>query len=155
MSGRNIPKGWERNWSHKGKHMVENEKILCWVPAPKLTAYCDARWRETAWRQSGCSLYEMETISYSCSTFDNNHRGITPVAQGVRTPTQLGCTWQVFSITGLPLLCPKGSVHTTTAHHRALLTHRRASKATCRTLRLVANGREKDYLLTVEKKGKL
>lgn len=52
MSGKNIPKGWERNWSHKGKHMVENQKILHWVPTPKLTIF----WRtlgkdssETIW----------------------------------------------------------------------------------------------------------
>lgn len=72
MSGKNIPKGWERNWSHKGKHMVENQKILHWVPTPKLTVYSDARWGETAVRQSGCSLYEMKTIFSPCSTFYNN-----------------------------------------------------------------------------------
>lgn len=73
MSGKNIPKGRERNWSHKGKHVVENQKILRWVPTPKLTVYSDAHWGETALRQSDCSLYETETISYSCSTFYNNH----------------------------------------------------------------------------------
>lgn len=166
MSGKNIPKGCERNWSHKGKHMVENQKILHWVPAPKLTEYSDARWGETALRQSGCSLYEMETISYPCSTFyHNNHMrnhsspshkesGHPPslVAQGRFSPPLVS----LFS-------AQKGSLPDVPAQRWALPgtavdlegTHGHTSKNTCSTLWLGGSGGENAYLSTVGKKCKV
>lgn len=136
--------------------MVENEKILCWVPAPKLTAYSDARWRETALRQSGCSLYEMETISYSCSTFYNNHRGITPVcctrSQNTH-PAGLHVAGFLhhWSPSSLPQrLSPyQDSSLPSSPHTPSCLQSHLQDSATC------GRWKGEDYLLTVEKKRKL